>query len=836
MVKLILCTIQLLILFCISQYSYSQVTRIMGKISDASTGEPIPFANIRLQNTDVGCISDMSGNYKLETTKRSDTLIASYLGYQQEFIAIAQGRFQQINIQLKSSSLELSEVTVSTKRKRTKDELALILLDKIMDNKDDNNINQLDAYEYETYNKIQFDINNITERFKNRRVLKPFQFIFEYVDTSTVNGMVYLPVFIIESLSNYYYRKSPKAEREHILASRASGIQNESLNDFMGNMYLKVNIYDNYIDIFGKGFISPVAGLGRLYYKYFLIDSMTIDNNWCYQMAFVPRIKQDYTFTGDFWVADTSFAIKKINLKIDKNVNLNFVNTFEITQLFTFVDSTIWMLKKEEMVIDFNLFENPNNSMGFFGRKTSSFQNHKINYVREPSFYSSTTNIIVDPDASNKPEVFWEETRHEDLNEREKAIYAMVDTIKNLPAFRTYYDIINMVVSYYYVWNYVELGPYFTTFSFNQKEGARFRFGARTSNKFSTNLMLEAYTAYGTKDEKFKYGGNFIYLFNKNPRRGIGGLYKYDMEQLGQSVNAFREDNILSSVLRRSPNYKLNMAEEMQLFYEHEWFQGFSGTFKMRRRDLFSYSDDDFIYKKGNDFITTPSLITSDISLGVRFAYNEKFVMGEFERVSLGTTYPILNIYYNYGIPDVLNSGFEFHKIELNINHWVNTYPFGYFRYIIDAGKFFGKLPYPLLKIHEGNETYAFDPFSFNLMNYYEFVSDQYISAYYSHHFDGFFFNKFPLLRKLKWREVAWAQGTLGSLEGFNKATMTFPEGLSTFNEKLGDNIYIPYIEAGAGVENILRFMRFDIIRRFTYLDNPNISKWGLRFSIQIKF
>ena len=829
----------LIFLFIFSSlFSNAQITKIMGKVNDAQTGDPMPFVNISLKNTKIGCISDMNGNFKIETTVKSDSLVASYLGYQRKAVKITNGKFQTVTIQLKPKSLELNEVVVSSKkRQRTKDELALLLLDKIMENKGQNNIEKLTAFEFETYNKIQFDMNNITDEFKNRRVLKPFKFIFDYVDTSTVNGTVFLPVFIIESLSDFYYKTNPKTEREVIHATRTSGIQNESLNEFMGNMYVKVNIYDNYVDIFGKGFVSPVAGLGRLYYRYYLLDSAFIDNNWCYQMAFLPRVKQDYTFNGDFWVTDTTFAIKKINIKIDKNVNLNFVNNFEITQEFTHIDTTIWMLSREEMVIDFNLFENPNEALGFFGRKTTTYRKHVVNKPREDSFYKSTTNIIVSEGAEKKEESYWQEVRHEDLTDKEKQIYAMVDTIKTIPAFRTYYDIINMIVAYYYVWGKFELGPYFTAFSFNDVEGARFRVGARTSNEFSTKLMLEAYTAYGVDDERFKFGGNFLYLYNKNPRRGFGAEFKHDMELLGQSVNAFREDNILSSVLRRSPNINLNMVEEYKAHYEHEWFQGFANTFRITYRNQFPvFGTDQFEIYMNNDTVRQNSFVTTDISLAIRFAYDEKFVMGEFERVSLGTTYPQIDIVYNYGIPHILNSDFEYHKLELNIYDWFNTYPVGYSKFIINAGKIFGTLPYPLLKLHEGNETYSFDPFSFNLMNYYEFVSDQYLSAYYSHHFDGFFLNKFPVLRKLKWREVTWAKGVIGSLEDKNRNMMTFPETLYTLDRSTGFTNLKPYIEAGAGIENIFRLLRFDVIWRLSYLDHPNISKMGFRFSLQIKF
>jgi len=831
-----------LILFCsgFSQLSFAQITKIMGHVSDAKTKEALPFVNIMFIHTKIGTVTDYNGNYKLETKLPGDSIVASYIGYKRIAKKVIRNKFQTINFELSTSSLELEEVVIAVKkRSRTKDELALILLNKILDYKNKNNIEKLNYYEYETYNKIEFDLNNITDEFKNKRVLKPFKFVFQYIDTSTINGKPYLPVFILESVSDYYYRKQPKAEREYIKASHASGIQNQSINQLMGNMFIKMNLYDNYIDLFGKGFISPIAGIGRIYYKYFLVDSGFVDNNWCYHMVFHPRIKEENVFNGDFWIADTSFAIKKIDIKIDKTVNINFINSVNISQEFTNVDTTVWMLDKETMIVDFNLFENPNSAMGFFGKKTTTFRNHKIDKPRDESFYATTTDILVDPEAGKKDKTYWDEARHEELTDKEKTIFKMVDTIKTIHAFRTYYDIINAIVTYYYIWGKFELGPYFTTYSFNNIEGNRFRLGARTSNAFSKKLMLEAYTAYGTKDKRFKYSGKIIYMFNKNPRRGITISYKHDLEQLGQSINAFREDNILSSAFRRSPNNKLSLVEEYKINYEYEWFQGFSNNLIFKHREMSPVFTPLFYINSENEVITNKLLYTTDLTLNARFAYNEKFVMGEFERISLGTKYPVVNINYSYGLDGVWNNTFPYHKLILTVDHWFNIYPFGYSKYILEAGKIWGTLPYPLLKLHEGNQTYFFDEYAFNLMNYYEFVSDQWLSLTYMHYFDGFFLNKFPLLRKLKWREVAWGKALIGSLEQKNRDIMDFPSGLGTLDRHQDINHLKPYVEAGIGIENIFKILRIDGVRRFSYLDpleHPNIAKWGIRFSLQFKF
>ncbi len=821
-----------------STFLFAQsVTKVMGKVIDAQTKEPLPFVNIVIKGTKAGCISDINGNYKLETKEIGDSIIVSFIGYKRAAQKIYAGRFQTIYFELQPESIELQEITVITKkRKHHKDTLALEILDKIWEHKQKNDIDKLDYYEYETYNKVQFDLNNLSDKFFENRIMKQFEFVKHYIDTSTVNGKAYLPVFILESVSDFYYRKKPKAEREFIKATHASGINNESINQFMGNMYIRINLYDDYIDLFGKGFVSPIARLGRLYYRYYLIDSGWVDRHWCYHLAFVPKIKQDNVFNGDLWVNDTTFAIKKIQLRIDKNVNLNFINNVIIEQEFIPIENTAWMLSKESIVADFNLFENPNNTTGFFGRKTTFYRNHKINYPRNDEFYNTKTNIVVLENAHTKNEQYWDSIRHEPLTHKEQGIFNMVDSIKNVKVFRTFYDIMNAIITYYYVLGKFEFGPYFTLYSFNNIEGNRFRIGGRTSNEISTRYMIESYIAYGTKDQRWKYGGNFIYLFDNNPRRGFTIDAKHDMEQQGQSVNAFREDNILSSTFRRGPQYTLSMVNQIKTEYEHEWYQGFSNTLRIQWREYYPYFGQTFYINENLQQVYYPSFVTTEISLNTRYAYNEKFIMGKFERISLGTEYPVINLTATLGLKGIFGGQFTYQKLELKIDHWFNTYPIGYGTYIIDAGKFFGRLPYPLLKLHEGNQTYFFDEYAFNLMNYYEFVSDQWASLTYTHYFDGFFLNKIPIFRRLKWRELAWWKGLIGFLNSENLSVMTFPSTLYTLDRNQDLTRLKPYIEAGIGIENILKFIRVDVLQRFSYLNHPNISKFGVRVSMYFKF
>lgn len=801
----------------------AQVTKIMGKIIDAETKEPIPFVNMILKGTNVGATTNFEGLYTIETKVKSDTLIVRCIGYKQQRIRIQKDHFQKLDIMMEPSSTKLEEVVV-----KYTGNPADRILDAVRKNKEKNNSFGYDYVEYEAYNKIQFDINNIDEKFTKNKTFRKFSFIFNYLDTSTVNGKVYLPFFLSETVSDVYLKQDPKTTKEYIKGIKVSGIENESISQFMGDLYLNINIYNNYIPLFDKSFVSPIADFGSTFYRYYLVDSTVIDSKWCYNIAFKPKRPQELTFSGNFWVADTTWAVKNIKMNVAKDANLNFINGITVEQSFDVLDSNRWVITNDNVVVDFNAFDNAKTTTGFYGHKSTSYKKHVIGVPKPTSFYSTSLDVITLDSATKRDEAYWEGIRHDSLTKDEKTIYYMIDTLKSLPIIKTYIEVIETMVLGYRVWNMVEIGPYMSFLSFNQTEGTRLRLGGRTSNKFSTNLMLNAHLAYGTKDTRLKYGSSFIYLLEKTPRRSIGGGLKHDMEQLGQSDNAFREDFLLASLFRKSDVNKLSMVDQYDLYYNREWLNGFSAKVTYLFRDIYPLDNSRFILKDNESVSEIKNITTSEAILLLRYAYKERFLSGEFERSSLGTKYPILTFQYTYGIPNLFGSGFEYHKAKMSIDHWFNVGTFGWSKYTLEGGKVFSKLPYPLLKLHEGNETWFFDPMAFNTMNYYEFVSDQYVSLYYTHHFDGLFLNKIPLLRKLKWREVGYFKGLMGTLEARNKNYSTFPTGLGELTK--------PYYEAGVGIENIFKFIRIDALWRLSHRENASASNFTIFGSFQFSF
>lgn len=808
-----------LILF--SGIYYSQ-TVITGRVYDHVTGEAIPFAVVHLKGTSIGTNTDFDGNYRIETKVKADTLEIAYTGYIPKKFAVKNGTTQTINAGLEVFTFD--EVIV-----KPGENPAHKIIRKVIAHKEQNNKRRLSAYEYEVYNKIEFDLNNIPKNLKDKKMMRPIKFIFDNIDSTNSNGeKPFLPIFMIENLSEYYWRDDPKLKKEVVKASRVTGVENSSVSQVMGDMYQNINIYDNNILVFGKEFVSPISDNAIFYYKFYLEDSIFIGNTRCYHIRFKPKRKQELVFSGNMWIADTTFGMKRLEMSIPNDANINFIQGANVIQEYTYADSS-WMLQKDRLVIDFAFKEG---QPGIYGRKTTSYRNIITNKPRDVKFFSFGDNIIVEEDANKKDSKFWEQHRHDSLSSNEKKIISMIDTLQTLPVYRTWVDIFTVFVSGYAKAGNFEVGPYYNLMSYNRLEGPRFRFGGRTSSQFSRWYEISGYVAYGLKDEKFKYSIGFKSFISKKPVRQLFGVnYKSDLEILGQSQNGFSQDNLFASFFRRTPLNALTRVDQTTAWYERDWFEGFTTRASFVNRKLTPVGGFYYEFEKANgDIGRRPYIRTSEFRIQTRFAYDEKYINGDFSRTSLGTKYPVLQVNFATSLKNIYESQYEYRKLVVKVDDRIRINSLlGYTDYTIEAGQYWGKAPYPLLELHGGNETYVYDYMAYNLMNYYEFVSDRYASLWIFHHFEGLFFNKLPLLRKLKWREVVTYKILIGSVNGKNRSELLFPNTLYSLNGK-------PYHEVSAGVENIAKVFRIDAFWRLSHLSNTRAPKWGIRGGFQLSF
>lgn len=801
----------------------AQIYTLSGKVFDSETKEPLPFVPVMLKGTTIGATTDFDGNYSIKTSKLSDTLICSYVGFKRMNRAIKRGQSQLVNFPLLAEGFNLGEVVINPGENP-----AHRIIRNVIANKQYNNKRKLEAYQYESYNKVEFDLSRIPKEMREKKVFKPIQFVFDNVDSINSGEKPSLPIFITESLSELYYRSNPSLRKEIIKASKVTGIENTSISAIMGDMYQNINIYDNSILVFGKDFASPISDNGLFYYKYYLEDSVYIGNTRCYHIRFKSKRPQELCFSGNMWISDSTWAVKRLEMSIPKGANINFINSANIIQEFTKVDST-WMLSKDRLVIDFAMNEK---QIGVYGRKTTSYKSFTINQPKETKFYEFGDKITVEDDASKKTDAFWDANRHDSLSMREKKIYHMIDTIKTLPIYRTWVDVLTIFISGYKKINNFEIGPYFNLLSYNRIEGPRIRFGGRTSSKFSRWYELNGYLAYGFKDEKFKYGIGFKSFITKTPHRQLVGMnYKSDYEILGQSQNGFSQDNLFASLFRTSPLTNLTRVDNTEAWYQREWMEGLTSKVSLVGRTITPLILNSYqYYKKNGSVATKENIRNTEARLNIRFAYKEKFLNGDFSRISLGTKWPVIQLNYAKSLQNAFQGEYDYQKVALNLSDRVRLVSLlGYTDYTLEAGQIFGTLPYPLMELHGGNETYVYDYMAYNMMKYYEFASDKYASIGVFHHFEGLLFNKIPLVKKLKWREVLTCKALWGSVNEKNKKTILFPSTLSALGNE-------PYVEVSAGIENIFKLFRVDALWRSTYLRPRAIDNFGVKVGFQLAF
>lgn len=822
-------------------------TTIKGIVIDAKTKEPLPYARIIFLGKTIGTASDAEGKFILESKGGTDKIQVSYLGYKTLIKPIIINQSQVITLKLCDESTQLDEVVITSDKKKYKKKgnPAVELIEKVINHKESNRREGLPFYEYEKYEKIQLAFSNISEKFQKQRILKDFQFVFDNIDSSKIEGVGILPIFIKESLSQVYYRNNPKATKEIIKGNKMVSIEgyldNEGISTYFKFLYQDINIYDNNITILSNQFISPISGLANTFYKFYIMDTSIVEDVKCIRMSFYPRNTADMLFQGDIYIAmDSSYAIKKVDMRLNEHINLNWVNNMRITQTYDKKADHGWMLIKDDISIDFGYWKN---KMGIYGQRSVSYKNIEVNKPQPDVLYEGPP-VIVDPKSNKQTDTYWHENRHQELSSSESGTYKMIDSIKQVPAFKFDMDILFFLMSGYKRVGMFDIGPVGTFINFNPVEGFRPRLGGKTNPFFSKKYNFDGYLAYGFADTKLKYSlgttlsltPHSIYEF---PVRSIRLAYNYDSSIPGQDLDFAQQDNLFLA-FKRGINDKILYNRKINVEYLHECENHFSYTFGIKTLNQVPGGSVHFnttnYLESGNE----QTINTTELYTVLRYAPNEKFYQGPNYRSSFTTKNPVFTLGYNYGVKNVFNGEYEFHKLTASVSKRCFLSFIGYTDVYIEGGNIFGKLPYSLLAIHRANQTYSYQTSSYNLMNFLEFVSDRYVVLNIDHCFNGLFFNKIPLFKRLGLREVVTCKVLYGEVTKnndpkYNTELFKFPVNsdgtpITYTLEKQ------PYIEGSIGIGNILKIFRIDIVRRFTYLDHPDVTKTGIRMLMKFDF
>jgi hypothetical protein len=824
---LMLRSILFFLVFSMCSAAFGQYV-VKGKVTDAETSDPIPFANVILKGTSIGITTDFEGNYVIQSKILTDSITVSYLGYVSQTKVLVPSPEQTINFQLWPASFELEAFVFESGENP-----AFEIIRKASAKRKEFDKRSLTAYETKNYTKIEIDIDNLSEDFRQRKSVQKVTSVLDSIKQLTNDeGEKILPVFFSETISRFYYRNNPELRKEIIEKTKVTGVgitDGSTTSQITGSAFQEYNFYKNWLNILEKEFISPIADGWRTFYDYDLLDSVLVGQDSCYKLQVYPRREQDLAFSGTIWINSKTYALKQVDLTIPKSANLNFVERIKIQQELEPTFSGPLIPSKTRVQI--KIGQVTPQTAGLLAKFYTATDSVKLDYPQPTRFFNQS--VELKPDFGTGTADFWKQNRKDPLSDEELAILQMVDTLKTIPIIRFYSEGLKFFATGFLPVGKVDFGPWTEFANYNNVEGFRVGMGLRTNYKFSTQWAFQGYLAYGFQDERIKYSASATRILDRTRWTTFKFSTSKEIDQVGLEMENLQGNSVFLAASRFGTLRRPFIGTNQKLTFQREFFKGFLFSAGL---NLFQFDPlFDFYYLEKDTREYRSQFETTEIKAGLRYGRDEIIIINDNERASFGPSrWPIFEVNYSRGI-DFLIGDIRYTKLSFYMYQRLNMGLLGVARYELDAGKVFGEVPYPILKNHLGNGTFFYTTAAFNTMNFNEFASDRYMSLRYRHFFEGFLFNSIPLIKKLKWRAVGNANFLFGSVrdENIANAPQFDPEGnpLETFGRL---DFGVPYVELGYGIENIFKFFRVDFFHRMTYLNKPDANPFAVKISAQI--
>lgn len=802
----------------------AQSTRVRGTVRDADTGEPLPFAAVYFDGTTIGISTDLNGHYTLETrSKDAIVLTASLIGYESLSINVNQGTFSEINFRLRQDPKQLEAALVKPDNRYIKS--ILKKLDQSLAKNDPENAPDWHA---RLYTKIEFDVTNMEDFLKLKAIDKSIGFVREYSDTSAITGKPYIPALISENVADMYHSQDPAFSREVMRASRISGLREDNvLRQFTGSYLLKTNFYKPNIGLFNLVIPNPAAGSSNIFYNYFLVDSLQVEGRKTYVLRFHPKkLVNSPTLDGEMQIDAEDFGIRSVHATLSGESNVNWIRHINVDIQNRRLPDGRWFYGDERLFIDFSIsVRDDSRIISFLGNRQISYSMPVFEPVNDPDALSSSEAVVM-RNVTGGDELYWDSARPYRLTEREQGIYRMVDEIMEQPIYKWTYGITRTLITNYYEvepWK-VEFGRYAQSFAYNDFEGFRMQIGGRTTKDLSETVRLGGYFAFGFKDLKPKGMVSAEVMFNRERTRKFTFEYKHDYVQFGGGT-VFTVQNIFSSFLAKEQSKKLSMVRQIRFLYEHEFANWCNANVEWSQQRVWSNEYVPFI--RNTDGIVQESFGVNALKLGLRFSIDERVNRNVFVKTSLFTKYPVLELNFTKAFPGMTPYDMDYAKGVAVITWNVPSTIVGFGHLHLEAGQIWGSAPYPMLKLHDANQTFFLDRMAYSCLKYYEFVSDRWVSGYYEHNFNGILLGKIPWVKQWDLREVATVKMAWGSLSDQNGKNAIFKLPAETNVDTIDK---IPYLEVGAGISNIFRLIRVDAFWRITH----RRPRWQDNFAVTV--
>ena len=823
----------------------AQEAMIRGMVTDSISGEGLPYASLVFKGTTTGTATDLDGHFNLSRPHQTQTLEVSYLGYNTQQITVTPSHQGSLNITLSPIGITLQEVIVKPKKEKysKKDNPAVRFVKQMIERRDSHTPHNKDYYQYDQYEKMLLGLNEFERKPKKDGKKGKFDFLNEFVDTLET-GTTILPVLEKEKIATVFYRKEPKSEKRVIRGQQSSGVDEmlsqDGVQQFLEEVFKDVDIFQNNIPLFLQRFVSPLSTIGPNYYKYYLLDTLTIDQQPCVDLGFVPFNSETFGFTGHLYVTlDSTYFVKRAVLNVPKDINLNFVSQMTIEQTFRRTEDNTRLITKDDITVHFKLTED---SKGMYARRLNNYTNHTF---KEPESghhlraFAQSQPVITLEDAFHRPESFWEKERPKEAERKnKKSLKEMMTELRSVPLFYYTEKAISILFSGYVQTHpevqksKFEVGPMNSSIGGNDLEGFRLRAGGGTTPAFNKHWFLEGYTAYGLGDHKLKYDLAVEYSFNERkqylkefPRHSIRLGYMYDVYKLGEQYMNTGKDNFLLSI-KRMNELRATYQRQAELNYIKEHYNGISYGVNLKHRREYATKYASFPVSHYDMAL---------MELNFRYGKDEKFFQTRNHRIPITFDAWIFHFKHTMARKGFLGSDYDYHRTDIGVQKRIWFSAFGYLDAIVKAGKVWSEVPYPLLILPNANMSYTIQPETYTNMNPLEFINDEYASWDLTYYMNGNLLNRIPLIKKLRWREVFCFRGLWGNLTDKNnpfqnhEGLFAFPEGTYQMGKK-------PYMEASVGIENIFNAIRVDYVWRLNYLDHPGIQKNGIRATVVLSF
>lgn len=845
----------LVVLAGTSEIVAQSVTSVSGVVKDSVSGEPLSYVSVLFKKSTIGAMTDDDGKFSLQNNKGYTVLEVASLGYDTRLIQLKPGSHtSNLVVLLKPTTFEIGEVVVKPQKEKysKKDNPAVELIKKVIAHKDDNRLEAKPEYSMEKYEKLTLSLDNFNPNLDKNKFMRKFKFIKNYLDTSEFSGKPILTVSVRETLSDIYYRKSPHSQKTFVKAKRLQGVDETmdegGITTNLEEIFQSINIFDNNINLLLNRFVSPLSStLATSYYKYYIMDTVMVGNDKCIDLSFVPFNSESYGFTGRLYITtDGNYSVKKVQLNVPVNINLNFVEKLRITQEFKQLPDSTWAVSEENTLVNFAIAKG---TQPLYAHQLRTYDKYNFSSLPDSVFKELGRDITL-PNAFNKPDTFWVSNRHVPLREKENALKDLLTQLRKVPAFNAIIKTAEILISGYIQTgksrntSKFDFGPMNTTFGGNRIEGFRMRIGGMTTANMHDHLFASGYLAYGSNDRKFKYNGKVTWSFNKKmyhegeaPVNNLSLMHEYDLYTPGQNFLYTSKDNIFVAIKVGMPITKMSYIRKTMLSYEKEWLNNFTLKGWLLHQNDEPTGTLKYVPNTGAAAVPLKSITTSEVGLQLRFAPHEKAYNGRAGKESvfnLAKDAPVFKLSHQMGFKDVLGGDYDYNHTEFSAQKRIWLSSFGHIDAVAKAGKVWDKVPFPLLVLPNANQSLTIQPESFHVMNALEFVADQYVSWDLTYYLKGWILNRIPGVNWLKLREVVSFSGIYGGLTDKNNPALTpglfnLPDG----TEPLGST---PYMEASIGLENIFKVLRIDYYRRLTYLDKPGIKKGGVRIMLRFSF